>query len=392
MVMNPTRMIGVDTNGYPTQPDADNIIRSVDNELIQAMDLSVPLLTLFGGLDGFTVNAVKHAWVEDDLWRRRITTWSALTSSATNLTITAQAHRYPVGTIFSLEDELMRLTAHVDVDNVTVVRGYAGTSAAAHSDTTKVITIAGSSMNESDNWVYRPTPVVTLPYNYSQMDHTALRQSWRRKDVNLYGINGSEEMSKNVADTLAQKTVMVEGALVRGQRYVGGGPQTPATSGGLEYFVTSANGAYVLNKSGASLTLADIYTAIDSRVSLVGVENVPRTIIVDRWGKEKISSFFAGSRRMTSDDRVGQSIIDTLRTEWGDFKIVMHYALPPGNLYMVNDQYVKVGHLGQVGLLHMGEVPQNDGPFTGMYVYMDFTFRIKNIPTAIRIHNYSITS
>jgi len=392
MVMTSDRLIGVDSGGYPTQPDADAIIRVVDNELMQAMDLTVPLLTLFGGLGSFNVSAVKHSWVEDDLWRRRITTWSSIaTSGATSITITGQAHRYPIGTILAIEDELMRITGIVDANTITVTRGYAGTSAAAHTDTTKMIFVGGSSMHESDNWVYRPTPVVSLPYNYCQLDHTALGNSWRRQSINMYGRTGAQELDQLTAQTLAEKTVAIEESLILGQRY-SGAAGSPATAGGINYYVTSANGAGVYNKAGAALQLAHIYTAIHDRVNVVGQQNVGRLIVVDRWGYEKISSFYAGSRRLTQDERVGGATIDTLRTPWGDFRVVMHYALQPGNLYILNENFIKVGYLGSTGMLHTGEIMRNDGPFNGRYVYSDITFKVKNVPTMVRIHNYSTTS
>lgn len=392
MVMSGTRQAGMPDSGYPTQPSTDNVIMQVDNELIQAMDLTVPLLTQLGGLNQFTVYARKHYWTEDDLWRRRITSWSSIAdSSVTALTITSQAHRYPIGTILRVEDELMRVTAIPDANTLTVTRGYAGSTPAAHTDTTKVITVSGSSMHEGDNWVYRPTPQISMPYNYVQMDHTALRETWARRDMQYYGRTGAQEMADNVASTLAQKIVAIEGSLISGQRFAGESAE-PATAGGVEYFVTSANGAYVSNKSTAALQLSDIYTMIHTIVDKVGVENVGRTIIVDRWGKEKISSFFAGSRRLTSEDRVGQSIIDVLRTEWGDFKIFMHYSLPAGNLYLLNENNIKVGTFGSMGNPHVGEVLQTEGPFKGMYYYSDITFKVKNVPTMGRIYGYSQSS
>lgn len=392
MVMDSTRLIGVDTGGYPSQPDASAIIRQVDNELMQAMDLSVPLLTMLGGLSGFTVNNVKHEWVEDDLWRRRITSHSALTSGTADesLTITAQAHRYPIGTIIEFESELVRVKAIVDANTVTVDRAYAGTTAAAHAANVGGV-VAGSSMAENDNWVYRPTPVVSLPYNYCQMDHTALRNSWRRQQVRLYGRDGAQELDELTAQTLAQKTVAIEGALVRGQRYVGASG-APATAGGMKYYITSANGADVTDKLGAALTLANLYSMIHNIVNVVGLENVGRTIITGRWGKEKISSFFAGSVRTTRQDKIGGTVIDMLDTEWGEFKVLMHYSLDTNDLYLINENFIKVGHLGSVGLLHVGETMETAGPFSGRYVYSDFTFKIKNIPTMGRIHNFSSTT
>lgn len=393
-IMEGTRQIGTDTGGYPSQPDADAIIRSVDNELIQAMDLSVPLLTLVGGLSGGgEVNSFKYEWVNDDNWRRRLSSHGGLAATDTTaFTITGQAHRYPIGTLFLIESELVRIIAIVDANTVTVARAQQGTTAAIHASTVTV-RVAGSSMHEGDNWIYRPTPTVTLPYNYCQMDHTALRNTWRRQSINLYGVTGAQEMSKLVTDTLAQKTVAIEGSLMDGQRFVGSGSQ-PAAAGGIKYYATSANGADVTAKTGASIQWADFYNLIDRLSNNVGEENVSGGIFaVDPWTREKIRTFFAGQIRTDQSVRVGGSVIDELIIQGLSFKIVtIRSWTGTAECIYFHPNNVKVVHLGSTGLLHVGEVMQNDGPFSGMYVYSDHGFKIKNIPTMGRIHGHSLTT
>jgi len=348
MVLEATRKIGIDTGGYPTQPDASAIIRAVDNQLIEAMDLSVPLLTLVGGLSGFTVNAVKHEWVDGDNWRRRFSSHGGLAATTTtSLTVTAQAVRYPIGTLIKLEDEIIRVTGVVDADTLTVTRAQQGSTAATHASTV-VGYVAGSSMHEGDDWVYRPTPVVTLPFNYCQLDHTALRNTWRRQSVNLYGLTGSAELDKLTADTLAQKTVAIEAGLINSLRNVGSST-SPASAGGMIDFITATNGADITAKAGGAVTWTDIYNMIDSIANAVGDENVGRVLVCDPWGHEKINSFFQGSRRMSNSEKIGGSIIETLIVEGLEFKVITLRSLSQvANMFLINTDNISVGHLGQV--------------------------------------------
>ena len=385
------RLIGVPDSGYPPTIDEDAIIRQVDNELMQAMDLSVPLLTMLGGLSGFVFNAPKQYWVEDDLWRRRLASHGGLAAADTLiLTVTGQAHRYPVGTIFNMEDELIRVTSYIDADTVGVSRAWGGTSAAIHASTVKA-RVAGGAMSENDNWVYRPTSIVALPFNYSQMSHKAVRNSWQRAETRMYGVDGASDLDKQTADTLAQETVAIEAALVMGQRDVGSSGN-PSSAGGFPFYITAANGADVTDKNSAVLQESDIHNMINRIIEVVGIENVGRTIICDQWAKRKISSWYAGSRRLTSDEKIGGATVDTLRTEWGDFRVLMHYSLPDGNLYLINEGNIKVGHYGATGLLGVYDVLQNQGPFKGNAVYTSYSFRVKNVPTMGRVHDYSLTS
>lgn len=390
MVMTDTRLIGVDSGGFPTQPDSDNIVRSVDGELIEAMDLTTPLINMFGGLSGFQVNSVKYFWPKGDNWSRRPTHGGLAATDTTTWVLTAQAHRYPIGNVFKLESELIRIIAIQDANNVTVTRGYAGTTPAIHASTVEALYV-GSSMHESDNWVYRPTPVTTLPYNYLQMTHVALRNSWRRQHINLYGVNGSEELDKYTADTLAQYIVGIEGGFITSERFAGSVDE-PATSGGLMYYCTSANGSQVTDKGGAAFQPSDITSQIDTIAKTWGIENVPKTVIMDSWAKQKVSAYYAGSKRLTQGERVGGTVIDMLSTEWGDIKLLMHNSLPYGNTFLVPDGEAQIGHLEGVGLLHVGETQETQGPFSGRYIYGDFGYRFRNMVKFGRIHNYSLTS
>ena len=389
--MNATRYAGV-TDGYPTPPNADDIILQIDPEVIAAMDIRTPLFDMAGGFS-FQYRAGKFFWLKGDPFRRRLTSHGGFAdTTATALTITAQAQHFPVGTVFEFENELVRVIAIVDANTVTVVRGYAGTTAAAHASTV-IGEVAGGTMSETDNWVYRPTSTITRPFNYSQMRHIALRESWRAHDSQMYGVDGPSKLDTDASNSLRQVMIEVEQSLVRGIRYAGAGPTTPPMAGGMEYYITAANGAKVVDLAGGALTERSIMQAIEDRVRLVGEENVARVIIVDFWGKQKISSFYAGSRRMTNDERVGGSIIDTLVTEWGDFKFVMSSAVRPGFMYGANMGNISLGTFGSTGIPHLGEVPSShDGPFNGRYVYADYSFKFKDIESMWSVQNYSITT
>lgn len=390
MVMEATRVVGSPDSGYPSQPDPNAIVMQVDNELIESMDIDIPLLTMVGGVSGEQVRQNKFFWPLGDNWTRRPTHGGLAAVDTATITITAQAYRYPIGTIFKLESELVRVTGIPDVNTLSITRGYAGTTPATHASTVEMI-IAGSSMHEGDTWVYRPTPTVTLPFNYTQVDNAALRNTWSRRDSQFYGVDGNQELDKYTADTLRQKMVGIEQALISGRRFAGEASE-PRTSGGMEYFITSANGADVTDKSSAALQLADFHGALDRAAIRIGVENLPDMFIMDSWAKQKVSSFFQGARRLTNTEKIGNSVIDNIETEWGVKKLLMHYSLPKGNIYGFKTSDIEVVHLGSSGMPHIGETQENTGPFQGRYYYSEIGFRIKHIERMIRIHNYSLTS
>lgn len=96
-----TLRVGGVPGGYPAEIDATIKVRFVDDsEIINLSDLSTDFLKLIGGVSQFTFDNEKHEWPEHDIWARRLASHGTLdgTSGTDNLTITGQAHRYPIGT------------------------------------------------------------------------------------------------------------------------------------------------------------------------------------------------------------------------------------------------------------------------------------------------------
>lgn len=411
-----TLRVGGVQGGTPAEIDANSKVRFVDDsEIINLSDLTVDLLKLFGGVSQFTFDNDTPEWTEHDVWARRVTLSSVgdmegtggtgTDGSLDDMTVTGQAHRYPVGTIFvniDKADELVRVESITDADNLNVRRGYAGSSLhASNWATTDNIMVAGFSMHEDDVFVFRPSYVLDFPFNIHQVQHVALRQTWHRAGVRLYGHgSGQNDFADQVTQTMAEQLVTVEEQLVVGRRFVGSANE-PASAGGLDFFINlSGSGAQITSLAGAAVTRKDIEDLVQNLAYAVGRQNAANLIICDYWFDRKLASFFDSKERLEPDTSIAGLELQRLRVPGlGILTVVPHVAVPEGHAFFVKLENIKVGTMEGLGQPHIGDVINAGkagtspaaGPFQGRYFYMDWTAFFKGMPGFGLIDGYSLT-
>ncbi|KKK60455.1 hypothetical protein LCGC14_3024190, partial [marine sediment metagenome] len=345
-------------------------VRWVAPLLVNMSSRETAFLKYTGGLEQFQYNNSKIEWVEDDPWNRRPTI-SALTAAGSanasqSLTVTGAAHRFPVGTILLNRnaDEYVRVTGHVNANTLTIVRDITGRvdeTGVTWAVTDEVFT-AGFSMNEGDNWVYRPTAIVTMPFNYSQVHLANVENTFRMMETAQYGQQGND-LDKKAADMVAEQMVYFEMELIHGDR-LAGTSAIPAMQGGMTDFVTATNGAQVTDLSGAALVRSDIDDELRDLFYAVGAGKAATTIIVGGWGKQKISSFFSGAERLGPAHKGGAGVVvDQLNTDYGVIDIILSDAVAQNELYIINQANHKMGHHGTLGRPSLRQLPPSSvGP------------------------------
>lgn len=387
------RVAGI-PNGFPAEIDTNVKVRYVAPLLINMSERSADLLKYFGGVEQFQFNNTTIEWVEDDVWNRRLTHGGLAAAGTTSLTITGAAHRYPIGTIlYNVQDnEYARITGHVDADTVTIARDITGTvSEGAWASTDEVI-VAGLSMNENDDYVFRPTSIFSLPYNRPQIFQTGVQASFRRLETALYGLKGSD-LENQSANLVAEQFVDMEQAVIHSRRF-DGSASVPSMFGGLKFYVTSANGAQVTDLSSAALTRADIDNELQDLFYTVGADKMAKTLLTSAWGKRKISSFFSGAERMPSQPSGAAGVVvDKLNTDFGVIEVMMHQALAKNEMFLVNKENVQIGYHGKLGRPQLRLLPPSTvGPRSQKVFYGDLSMIVAGVQAMARIHNFSTTS
>lgn len=381
------RVAGV-PSGYPAEQEANVKVRWVDGGLEVMSDLEVPLLKRLGGVSSFTSRNTKIEWVLADLWTDRFNLGEALTADGTTLTMDGdKAHRLSRGVILKCESELIWVQAIASASTLTIVRGYAGTTGAAHASGVEA-RIAGFAEVEGTSFVLRGSKLRSMPFNFHSILKTASSESYAQSESVIYTRSGPT-LPEMMADNIAQMFVALEAMVIEGQRYAGSGVNSPPSMGGLSFFGTTANGATVVDASGAKLSRAILNTGWDASYNQVGQTKMARTVLCGQGVKRVLyEEFGAPITRAAEGNTVFRENVTRLENEYGAFDIVGPFKRIPNNtLWIINPALIRLGHYGNLGRLHEVMIP-TDGDFTSRGLYGMYSGIFKGIPGLVKIHNF----
>lgn len=385
-------------SGYPADYLLDGStslkVRWVAPLLVNMSERSTDFLKYTGGAEQFTYNNSKIEWVEDDPWNRRLSHGGLADGTTTTLTVTGAAHRFPVGTILynRNDDEFVRVTGHVDANNLTIARDITSRVTEGAWASTDEVFVAGFAMHENDNWVFRPTSITTMPFNYSQVHSLGVQATFRDVETPQYGLQGND-LDKQAADTVAEQFVLLEQEFVHGDRFAGSS-SVPALQGGVKDFVTAANGAQVTDLSSAALTRSDIDDELEDLFYEVGGDKMAKTIITSAWGKRKISSFFSGAERLgPGTGQAAGVVVDRLNTDFGVLDVMLHTAVAQDELLLLKRENHRMGHHGTLGRPQLRQLPPSTtGPRVQQAFYADVASIHSGPRAEARIHGFSTSS
>jgi hypothetical protein len=363
-------------SGYPAEIDANIKIRWVDNMLTNMSENSTDLLKWAGGPTQFTFTNPKVEWIEDDQFGRRPTHTGLTDAADTSLVVTGLAHQFPVGTLLchTADNEIVRVVAIVDADTLTIQRDVPGTVTEGAWASTDEVIVSGHAMSEDDNWTFRPSGVLSLLFNYAQVTHTAVQASYRRVATSFYGNLTGTDLDYQSANAVAFEYLAMEEALVFGQRYQGSSAARPAMTGGLEFYITDANGAEVTDLNGAP-------------------DKMSRTIVGSVFAQRRVDSFWANAERLPAGFTGTPGVhIEHFRTPFGVVEVLMHTAVAKNTLYMLNKQNIAMGCYAGLGRPHLLAFPQpsTQGPRIQRAFYADIANKIKGVQGMGKIQEFAI--
>lgn len=167
---------GLVTGARTTFDDqTDHIIQIEDGiKFLNVADNGIRFVQkLINNRDGKVAKSYKYNWDETALPVRRetVTFADAIGTVAT----VADSKAYPVGTILNCENEAMRVTAQATATTLTVVRGYGGTTAAAHA--AKPMLNLGVAGPENSVGPVAVSTTAGRLFNYVQMFEQAVEMS-----------------------------------------------------------------------------------------------------------------------------------------------------------------------------------------------------------------------
>ena len=318
--------------------DTANIAIDMSGTLTMISPSDVPILNLIGK-DSLSTPcvAVKHEWLEDSL--RGLTSavatqgkFSTTTDPADDVVVTTNdGVKFRAGDIWLVESELVRVIS-VSTDTMSFARGYGGSTAASHANSTTMQWIGNVAVQDASVGTARTTTKTGL-YNYVQLMEDALKFTSTEKAIRKY----VEQNSVDAQMSRAMRTWWIgwEKALLFGRKVA----PTNSVAGAMDgILVRLSTNSYA--KSGAYLTEDHIRTALRDCWNAGGN---PTHILCNAFQKERISTFLDNQRETTRTDTTAGSIVKSYESEYGTVDIVLDRWMPTDTVLIIQKDLIGFG-------------------------------------------------
>lgn len=286
----------------------------------------------------------------------------------------------PVGS-----DEVLLVTAVVGND-LTVTRGFGGTTAAAlTSGQVLVIDSVGREENSlaQNDGIFQPDPVE----NFFQTMDTAVEFSRRALATLQFG--GANDIAFQLSERIRQLTTQMNRALVRGRKATATvGSSTVTYTGGLRYYLDQV-GAIKVDNSAAVLTL-DAINAINAEIVTRG--GMANTIAVGIKQARKLSALVGAnydSQRLadwSADEGSVLQLPSDLPLVGNVNRIVIDTNLADGELVIFDSGMINVvpmasGNAEDSGAWRTKDATQNGQDGQRVRVIGDFAMEVRQSKT-----------
>lgn len=324
-------------------------------DFLDAGNQNIALLKRLG-TNGFTAKSVKHEWTETVLAVRQETVTLA-DGSGTTLTV-ADAYQYQVNELLKIESEVVRVTAIASATTLTIVRGYAGTSGAAHSS--KTMYTIGSADPENSQAPEGVADNGSRLYNYVQTLTRGVELS--NDEIAQLSTEGNP-LTGQLARRFIEINRQLSRAVLYGVRYEDSTNKIHAM-GGMTQFVTTN----VSNIAGA-LTLA----AIDAKIlAIVEAGGDPKLLVMSPRQKQKLDALDASLVRIGKRDDQSKTGGNPNVMTWQSgilghtLDILVDQSVNTDELWILDTDHLAIGHLsnnGVNGAFHVEDAttPGQDG-------------------------------
>lgn len=335
--------------------------QSVVDEILLLNGHQTPLLSLLGFSEAVTQTT--HQWFEDEMIADESTVAGAKLVGDTSVVV-ANAEPFRVGHVVKVGEELLLVTA-VSGTTLTVVRGYAGTTAAAIADQAKIEVQFVEGAEGADARSARFKARVAKS-NKTQIFDDSVEISGTAAAVQQYGINDLYEYEKQKKQL--ELALQLEKALINGVSYENGQIRQMK---GIRQFIASN----VDNVAGA-LTM-DAVNNLAQKIYEAGgfATGGDYKVIVGAKQKRKLSALDTNKVQIGRAENARGEVVDTLINDFGQFEIALNNNLAPDELLFVDANRVAIRPLVGREFFHkyMGE----KGDYTTGIVVGEYTLEFK---------------
>ncbi|MBJ6364155.1 SU10 major capsid protein [Paenibacillus roseus] len=259
--------------------------------------------TLLGmvGIGGEPLFQTKYEWMSDNLNSNRANVAAAVSASATTFNVApGDGEKFRVNSIIVAGEEYMQVTA-VNIDAITVVRGFDGTTPAALASGDGIRIVSRPQLQGALPGVDEAHDRYT-DYNFTQIIERYAAVSGTQMAVRTHNV--TNELNYQVELRLKELARELNDWLIFGRR-IQGQKSVPSTSGGLLYFAEK-NASAKKNLSGAEVSAKAINDLMEQVYLRGGNVN---TILTNTAGARQISKLAKDTiRTVRTDETTGHRI------------------------------------------------------------------------------------
>jgi Family of unknown function (DUF5309) len=350
---------------------------SVVDQILLLNEHQTPLLNLLGFSD--PVTQVEHTWFEDQMFADESTVNGAKTDTDTSIVVD-DAEPFRANQVVKIGEELLLVTAvNPTTKTLTVVRGYAGTTATAIADGAKieVMFVEGQEGADAREARFKPRKRVS---NYTQIFDETVSISRTAAVVSQYGIDDLYEYEKQKKQL--ELALQLEKALINGIKYESNDGLV-RQMGGFRHFIQTN----VVDGSGQPLDDTKINDAMQKIYEKGGFASGGMyKIMVPAKQKRVISNFQKSDIRLTRGENTRGQVVDFFVSDFGQAEIILNNNLKSDEIIIFDANRVKIRplkdseftheYLGKKGDYFEGQIV---GEYTLEFIQEAAHARIKNL-------------
>lgn len=313
------------------------IKQDVDELILLLDDVALPLLrgTNFNGDPapmlriGAPAEQTKVEWEEEVILTPSAASTTTIASGVTTAVVgAAHQNKFQAGDrVRCPSGELISVTALVSTDSLTIVRGVAGTTAAAIT-TGDILQIVGTVLTEGSDPNQSRVSDISMPYNYTQIfGPWKLQMSATAQIITRWGIK--DQMAHQLLNRVTEMNQQKEQALILGVRNVSSGLRT---MGGISDNISTAGGN--TDSSTTALTVASLNTNLGVNY-LNGYTPMDLLINPQRLNTLNDPANTTILRTEIYDAGRGRKRVQFVQTEYGDIQVVRSRYVPITMAFLV---------------------------------------------------------
>jgi len=337
-----------------------------------------PLLDAFGD-PMREATSTHHEWMEDSLLPNKdAVNDSTFTDPAGDTDfVVDNGSRFRIGDQIQIEgsSELMLVTA-ISTNTLTVVRGYAGTTAADLADNLVVNIIGNAALEGAD----KPTARFnnrTRAGNYTQIFSSSVEVSGTEMAASQLGL--ADEMDYQKQERLRELIRDLENTVINGGQVVanpeGSGTVRRTMKGIIPHLSTNV---FAVGDSGfptgtgldeakVNYVLRNIWDNSSGNVDL---------IVVGGFQKRKINAFTASSRNFDANDTVFTDLVNIYESDFGVCKVITTRWMPQNAALFLDSSRISV--LPLAGRSFHFKPLASSGDYESGEVIGEYTLEMKN--------------